>query len=453
MMINSKNGSNGFQKRIIFSSFKPNNSFQSKNSKSGLKKKLTIHFDNQQDYMLSKTPKNSSNYYQPKKNQDNLLKSKTIIINEKKSNEKSNTFKSKSQKSQSMNHPHYESDKNMSKKNVKMDSSIYHDEANEQPIYFHINDNKANKKYKIKNNKITTTKYNIFTLLPKGLLLQFTRLANIFFLFTAIIQSIPVISPLTSLTAIVPLIFVLGVSLIREFIEDWTRRSYDDLSNREDVVVFRDGSFKKDFSQSLRIGEVIIVPEGRTIPADMILIDSGLREGIAYVETSSLDGEKALKFKLANKQTIGVFSEENNKKEINFRNLVIGGEIEICPPNQNLNEISGKIKFFLKKNDVIKANYVYYEISTKEFILKGSVLRNTNWIVGIIVYTGMNNKIILNSKKPRTKISKIERKMNFYLIYVFIFLTLLFQGLITEYMEKERPLFGTKKWGVHSIIT
>jgi len=424
MMINSKNGSNGFQKRIIFSSFKPNNSFQSKNSKSGLKKKLTIHFDNQQDYMLSKTPKNSSNYYQPKKNQDNLLKSKTIIINEKKSNEKSNTFKSKSQKSQSMNHPHYESDKNMSKKNVKMDSSIYHDEANEQPIYFHINDNKANKKYKIKNNKITTTKYNIFTLLPKGLLLQFTRLANIFFLFTAIIQSIPVISPLTSLTAIVPLIFVLGVSLIREFIEDWTRRSYDDLSNREDVVVFRDGSFKKDFSQSLRIGEVIIVPEGRTIPADMILIDSGLREGIAYVETSSLDGEKALKFKLANKQTIGVFSEENNKKEINFRNLVIGGEIEICPPNQNLNEISGKIKFFLKKNDVIKANYVYYEISTKEFILKGSVLRNTNWIVGIIVYTGMNNKIILNSKKPRTKISKIERKMNFYLIYVFIFLIL-----------------------------
>ena len=424
MMINSKNGSNGFQKRIIFSSFKSNNSFQSKNSKSGLKKKLTIHFDNQQDYMLSKTPKNISNYYQPKKNQDNLLKSKTIIINEKKSNEKSNTFKSKSQKSQSLNQSHYESDKNMSKKNVKMDSSIYHDEANEQPIYFHINDNKANKKYKIKNNKITTTKYNVFTLLPKGLLLQFTRLANIFFLFTAIIQSIPVISPLTSLTAIVPLIFVLGVSLIREFIEDWTRKSYDDLSNREDVVVFRDGSFKKDFSQSLRIGEVIIVPEGRTIPADMILIDSGLREGIAYVETSSLDGEKALKFKLANKQTIGVFSEENNKKQINFRNLIIGGEIEICPPNQNLNEISGKIKFFLKKNDVIKANYVYYEISPKEFILKGSVLRNTNWIVGIIVYTGMNNKIILNSKKPRTKISEIERKMNFYLIYVFIFLIL-----------------------------
>ena len=422
MMINSKNGSNGYQKRIIFSSFKPNSSFQSKNSQSGLKKKLTNHFHNQQNYILNKTPKSSSSQYQPKRNENNILKSKTILINEKKSNEKSNTFKSKSQKSHSMNHPYYESDKILPKNNSKIDSSIYHDDTNEQPLYFHINDNKANKKYKIKNNKITTTKYNFLTLLPKGLLLQFTRLANIFFLFTAIIQSIPVISPLTSLTAIVPLIFVLGVSLIREFIEDWTRKSYDDLNNREEVVVFRDGSFKKDYSQSLRIGEVIIVPEGRTIPADMILIDSGLREGIAYVETSSLDGEKALKFKLANKQTIGVFSEGNNKREINFRNLVIGGEVEICPPNQNLNEISGKIKFFLKKNDVVKANNVYYEISTKEFILKGSILRNSNWIVGIIVYTGMNNKIILNSKKPRTKISKIERKMNFYLIYVFIFL-------------------------------
>ena len=154
----------------------------------------------------------------------------------------------------------------------------------------------------------------------------------------------------------------------------------------------------------------------------MILIDSGLRDGIAYVETSSLDGEKALKFKLANKQTVGTFWENNNKKEINFRNLIIEGEIEICAPNPNLNQIYGKIKFFLKNNDIIKANNVIYELSIKEFILKGSILRNSNWIVGIIVYTGMNNKIILNSKQPRTKISQVEKRMNNYLIYVFIFL-------------------------------
>ena len=424
MRANSKNESNDYKKKLKFSCFKPTDSLQSNNKNFELKKAISIHIDNQPNLINKKSLESNSNQFEKKQNRKNFFKSKTLHINhdykhKENSDEKSNTFNSKSQ---SMSPQHYDSDK-IHKKNLNMDSeSIYNSDSNNQLLYFNINNNKLNKKYKVSNNKISTTKYNFLTFLPKGLLIQFTRLPNIFFLFTAIIQSIPAISPLTSLTAIIPLIFVLGVSMIREFIEDWTRKNYDDLNNKEEVIVFRDGSFKREFSQSLKIGEIIIVTEGRTIPADMILIDSGLREGIAYVETSSLDGEKALKFKLANKKTEGAFAEENNKREINFRNLIIGGEIEVSPPNQNLNEIYGKIKFFLKKNDIIKVNNVLFEISNKEFILKGSVLRNTSWIIGIIVYTGMNNKIILNSKKPRTKISKVEKSMNFYLIYVFIFL-------------------------------
>ena len=230
----------------------------------------------------------------------------------------------------------------MIEKNSRIDLT---NDKKEKFLDFYINDNKKNKIYNLDDNTITTTKYNLLTFIPKGLLFQFFRLSNVYFLFTAIIQSIPLISPLTSVTAIIPLIFVLGVSMIREFIEDWTRKTYDDLNNREEVVVYRDGSFKREYSQSLRIGEILIIPEGRTIPADMVLIDSGLRDGIAYVETSSLDGEKALKFKLSNKMTVGIFSEDNNKREINFRNLEIRGDIEICPPNQNLNEISGMILY------------------------------------------------------------------------------------------------------------
>ena len=63
-------------------------------------------------------------------------------------------------------------------------------------------------------------------------------------------------------------------------------------------------------------------------------------------------------------------------------------------------------------------------ISTNEFLLRGSVLKITNWIIGIVVYTGMNNKIILNSKKPRLKMSKVEKSLNYYLFFVFIFLIL-----------------------------
>jgi hypothetical protein len=46
-------------------------------------------------------------------------------------------------------------------------------------------------------------------------MLQFKRLANIYFLAIAILQSIPVISPLGPLTAWAPLIVVLGISMLR----------------------------------------------------------------------------------------------------------------------------------------------------------------------------------------------------------------------------------------------
>ena len=74
---------------------------------------------------------------------------------------------------------------------------------------FYINDNQKNKdQYNFKDNEINTKKYNIITFLPKALLLQFIRVANIYFLITAILQCIPIISPLGPETAMIPLAIV-----------------------------------------------------------------------------------------------------------------------------------------------------------------------------------------------------------------------------------------------------
>jgi phospholipid-transporting ATPase len=63
--------------------------------------------------------------------------------------------------------------------------------------------------------------------LPLSLLLQFTRVANVYFLITAILQSIPIISPLHPFSAIAPLIFVLAVAMTREGVEDYFRYKSD----------------------------------------------------------------------------------------------------------------------------------------------------------------------------------------------------------------------------------
>ena len=62
-----------------------------------------------------------------------------------------------------------------------------HLDYNHNIYQFYINSREENTKdLKFKDNKIDTTKYNIFTFLPKALLFQFMRLANVYFLVIAI---------------------------------------------------------------------------------------------------------------------------------------------------------------------------------------------------------------------------------------------------------------------------
>jgi len=312
---------------------------------------------------------------------------------------------------------------------LKNQSKLYKKETKKEKfIEFYINDNNKNSIYNFSDNTITTTKYNLFTFIPKGLLYQFLSWSNIYFLFTAIIQSIKIISPITSITAIIPLIFVLGLGLIREAIEDLGRNNYDNLNNKEEVIVFRNNKFVKSISKTLRLGEVIIIYENHTIPADIILIDSKFKDGRCYVETSSLDGEKNLKLKVANKYTQGFISKDINvrkniEKCINPEKYIFSGQMKINAPNPNLSYINGNIHpKFKKENCNIEQDI---NITNNEFILKGSVLKSTSWIIGIVTYTGKHNKIILNSKRPRLKISKTERKLNSYLIFVFFLLIFL----------------------------
>lgn len=51
-------------------------------------------------------------------------------------------------------------------------------------------------------------------------------------------------------------------------------------------------------------------------------------------------------------------------------------------------------------------------------LLKGANLKNTEWVIGICVYTGGETKIMLNSQKGRQKMSHLEAKLNTLVIFV-----------------------------------
>lgn len=318
-----------------------------------------------------------------------------------------------------------------------------------------INDNEANKNYPT--NKIDTSKYSILTFLPKALIFQFYRLANVYFLIIAILQSIPAISPLSSATAIFPIVFVLSVSLIREGIEDYYRHQYDTKTNQHKVFTYKDGKLVASTSESLHVGELIVIKENDIICADVIVIDSTLPAGACYSETATLDGEKTLKSKTAPKELSGsIFdtknieqnnnklklhnNNNNNNKDQNEENLKsesiqinglnapedlnANGKIICDMPNPNLYSFDGTLELsYIKSTGQI--NYQPIAVDNSNVLLKGSILKNTPLVIAIVVYSGHNTKLMLNSKASRIKYSELEK-----LVSKVLFIILGFQFIL-----------------------
>ena len=82
---------------------------------------------------------------------------------------------------------------------------------------------------------------------------------------------------------------------------------------------------------------------------------------------------------------------------------------------------------FLEELDSIYSEEGEIEIplDANQMLLRGSSLRNTDYIYGIVVYTGHERKIMKNSPKSRTKKSYIEVKVNYFIIITFCFMILI----------------------------
>lgn len=264
---------------------------------------------------------------------------------------------------------------------------------------------------KFPSNYISTTKYTLITFLPKSLLFQFKRYANIYFLIIAILQSISIISPLNPFTALAPFVFVIGLSILREAYEDYQRYKSDiEINSFKTTVLLPENNAKTPtLWADIEVGSLLIIKENEQLPADLVLLGSSLENGSCFIQTSSLDGEKTLKPKHAVKETAGFFDDCSNLIENSAELFEI--ELYAQSPDQNLYAFEGS--FSLKNEKIL--------LGPKQLLLRGSQLRNTKWAVGVVVYTGMDTKIMRNSERCRQKSSEIERKTNKLIIFLLIF--------------------------------
>ena len=253
-------------------------------------------------------------------------------------------------------------------------------------------------------NYISTTKYTALSFFPLCLMGQFKRYANIYFTVMAVIQCFPAISPINPVSSIAPLIFVISLSIIREGFEDLSRHKSDlELNSSKTARYFKGEWITCDWKDAF-VGDFIKVVRDEFFPTDMICVKSSDPEGNCFIQTSSLDGEKNLKPRMAITET------QASMENPNLIRLM--GEVEIEPPNSDLYSCNGTISFGGDRK---------ISLSNKNLLLRGSVLKNTDWVIGVTAYTGKDTKIMKNAEEAKFKQSQIEVKTNNLIIVIFFF--------------------------------
>nr|XP_043896161.1 phospholipid-transporting ATPase IA isoform X4 [Solea senegalensis] len=251
-------------------------------------------------------------------------------------------------------------------------------------------------------NRVSTAKYNVLTFLPRFLYSQFRRAANAFFLFIALLQQIPDVSPTGRWTTLVPLLFILVVAAVKEVIEDLKRHKADNVVNKKECQVLRNGAWEIVHWEKVEVGEVFRVNGSDFVPADAVILSSSEPQGMCYIETSNLDGETNLKIR----QGLPVTAEIKDIDSL----VRISGRMECESPNRHLYEFVGNIRL---------DGHSTVPLGPDQILLRGAQLRNTQWVHGVVVYTGHDTKLMQNSTRPPLKLSNVERITNFQILVLF----------------------------------
>ncbi|KAG6392144.1 hypothetical protein SASPL_146355 [Salvia splendens] len=304
------------------------------------------------------------------------------------------------------------------------------------------------KPYKYSGNYVSTTKYNVVTFVPIALFEQFRRVANLYFLLAAILSLTP-LAAFNRVSVVAPLVFVIGISMIKEAVEDWNRflqvisgLEYETLTasrgadvtsalttlpivenaelhslklqdrkvnSRKVLVHAGEGLFVQKSWEDLAVGDVVKVSKNEYFPSDLLLLSSSYEDGLCYVETMNLDGETNLKAKRSLESTLSL------DEEASFRDF--RATIRCEDPNPSLYTFVGNLIL----------NEETHSLTPAQILLRDSKLRNTEFAYGAVIFSGGDTKAVRNSTRSPSKRSRVERTMDrvIYLLFgVMVFISL-----------------------------
>ncbi|OWZ24194.1 P-type ATPase (P-ATPase) [Phytophthora megakarya] len=271
-------------------------------------------------------------------------------------------------------------------------------------------------------NLIITSKYTYYNFLFVFLKMQFSRLAN---LYTTIVVALCFFdfSPVSPVASLTPLLIVFATSALKDVSEDLRRQKGDAMVNsrpahiiRRDVldeVMHIDGTW-----QDIEVGDVLLLKDGDQVPADCILLATSRPDGRCYVETANLDGETNLKIRQVASCTKHFLTAEELLEQRKI-------EVECDVPNKDLFYFDGIVRLGKIVDDgITETNKEDTETSLTmdNLILRGSESRNAEWTLGLVIYTGKETKVQMNSASVPLKRSFVEKTLDTMFVLVLMLL-------------------------------
>ncbi|KAI3649657.1 hypothetical protein MP228_005289 [Amoeboaphelidium protococcarum] len=317
-------------------------------------------------------------------------------------------------------------------------------------------------------NAVYTTKYNLITFLPKNLFEQFRRLANFYFLAMVVVQSLPQFQQTSPFFSALPITFIVLVTAAKDAFEDWRRRVSDSEMNNNTCYILdnvrnhnilhdrwshlkmrfnehkarwmqklrkqddKDGApsvhslihdgeesvkeggpyWRQSTWKNVRVGDFVKLSNNQSIPADILVLSTSESDGVCYIETKNLDGETNLKLRSALQETQHIDSAADCSR---FECKIVAE-----PAHVNLYSLEAALTVKLSEEET-----KVYPLTIKETLLRGCTLRNTKWVIGIVMYTGSECKVILNAGKTPSKRSRVEKLMNLQVLLNLLLLVIL----------------------------
>uniref|UniRef100_A0A3Q4I2G1 P-type ATPase N-terminal domain-containing protein n=1 Tax=Neolamprologus brichardi TaxID=32507 RepID=A0A3Q4I2G1_NEOBR len=221
-------------------------------------------------------------------------------------------------------------------------------------------------------NKIRTTKYSFLSFLPKNVFEQLHRFANVYFIFLAALNFVPVVEAFQPEIALVPIVLVLSLTALKDICEDYRRFKTDRLING---LLCRK-CYVDQCWKNVQVGDFVHLSCNEIIPADMLLLYTSDPHGVCYIETANLDGETNLK----QRQVVSDFP----LQVIHLTLVRMSTAYREAGTQLFLSLYEFVCVLFHREH----SNGVRVGLHSGNLLLRSCTIRNTETVVGIVVYAG-----------------------------------------------------------------